>query len=145
MAPLRCCLWIEWLAKEVRTPCGEIYWKCWKGLEADERSVQSWNAPAAGYFRRWSTWSVSWETRGTVTYRKGLKCAISVPRTPAENKKAGAQVQPQRSAFGAFFGSCPYAPAAPATRTGAWQRFQTRFIPKKTCYITITVRSLPLV
>ena len=39
-------------------------------------------------------------------------CDFRSPALPSYDKRAGAQVQPQRSAFGAFFGSCPYAPAA---------------------------------
>ena len=50
-------------------------------------------------------------TGGIAAYKSAALTSLLV--------KAGAQVQPQRSAFGAFFGSCPYAPAAPATRTGA--------------------------
>lgn len=44
---------------------------------------------------------------------RGVGMCDFVPRAPAKNKKAGAQVQPLRSASRAFSGSCPYAPAAP--------------------------------
>ena len=48
--------------------------------------------------------------------------------------KKRAQVQPQRLALRALFGSCPYAQVHPYNEVGAKHGFQTNVTPKKIYY-----------